>query len=204
MYLGYEDYDPSATSLSASFYACYLSLSAIGNDTRANDATTSAPLPCDLLCKPFGRPSPDHSFHQQACFETAYIPILKAGFFEPLVILALHECHPLLSHLICSCVHLQHYDFLWLADYNSAWASQDALSNDKAYAFLTCLIHYDLSIVNIIRFLRNNYTGKYHDILSIAASLRARGIAKTLIGHYSCVMMVGCLVPKPLQRHLHL
>jgi hypothetical protein len=33
-YLGYANYDPSTASLGESFYACYLSLSAVGNDAR--------------------------------------------------------------------------------------------------------------------------------------------------------------------------
>jgi hypothetical protein len=37
-YLGYANYDPSTASLGESFYARYLSLSAVGNDTHANDA----------------------------------------------------------------------------------------------------------------------------------------------------------------------
>ena len=41
-------------------------------------------------------------------------------------------------------------------------------------------------------FLGNNYTGEYHDIPSIVASLCAHSIAKTLIKNYSHVMMVGC------------
>jgi hypothetical protein len=97
-----------------------------------------------------------------------------------------------LSHLISACVHLRHHDFLWLAEYDTAWATQDTLSANKACAFLACLIHYDLSIAHTIRFLGNNYTGKYNDIPSVIASLHAHGIAKTLIKHYSRVMTLGC------------
>ena len=114
------------------------------------------------------------------------------GFLEPVDILALHECHPLLSHLICACEHLRHHDFLWLAEYNIDWASQDALNDDKAYAFLACLLHYNLSVVHTIWFLGNNYTGEYHTILWIVASLHTHGIAKSLIVHYSRVMAMGC------------
>jgi hypothetical protein len=99
--------------------------------------------------------------------------------------LMLHECHPLLSHLICACVHLRHHDFLWLAEYDTAWATQ-------AYAFLACLLHYNLSIAHMIRFLVNNCTSEYLDIPSIVASLRERGIAESLIENYSRVMTVGC------------
>ena len=111
-YLGNPDHDPTVASLGKSFYDRYLSLSAVGNDTRANDAPpTTRPPPSTLLRNTFGRPSPDHSFHQQACFETAFITILKSGVFEPSDILALHDCLPLLSLLFCSCIHLRHHDF---------------------------------------------------------------------------------------------
>ena len=69
---------------------------------------------------------------------------------------------------------------------------QVSLSNDKAYAFLVCLLHYNLSIVHTIHFLGNKYTSAYHDIPSIIESLHAHGIAKSLIAHYSYVMTVGC------------
>jgi hypothetical protein len=87
---------------------------------------------------------------------------------------------------------LRHHNFLWLAEYNIDWANQDTLNDDKAYTFLACLIHYNLSIAHTIRFLGNNYTGEYSDILLNVASLHAHGIAKSLIEHYSRVMTVGC------------
>jgi hypothetical protein len=95
-------------------------------------------------------------------------------------------------HLLCACVHLRHYDFLWLAQYNLDWNKQQSLSRDKAYAFLACLLHYNLSVASTIRFLGNNYTGAYHNIPSIINSLRSHGIAESLISHYSRVMTVGC------------
>ena len=49
-YLGYTNYDPSTASLGESFYARYLSLSAVGNDAHANDAhSTMRPSPHTLL-----------------------------------------------------------------------------------------------------------------------------------------------------------
>ena len=192
-YLGHPDHDPTAASLGKSFYDRYLSLSTVGNDTRANDAPPQRPpAPRTLLRSSFGRPSANHSFNQEACFETTYVLVLKSGFFEPSDILALHQCHPLLSHLLCSCVHLRNHNFLWLAEYNLDWAKQESLSNSKAYAFLACLLHYNLSVAHVIRFLGNNYTGAYRNIASIVASLRTHGIAEALITNYSRVMTVGC------------
>ena len=164
--------NPSTASISESVYVCYISLSAIGNDTRANDV--SPPLGLRLahssgnLC---GCTSHLHSFHQQACFETAFVLITKSGFFKPSDILMLHECQPLLSHLICMCIHLRHHNLLSLAKYDTAWATQDTLSDNKAYSFLACLLHYNLSIAHTIQLLGNNYTGKYCNIPSIVASI---------------------------------
>jgi hypothetical protein len=118
--------------------------------------------------------------------------VLKAGFFEPADILALHECHPLLSHMLCACVHLRNYEFLWMWQYNPAWATQSSLDDDKAYAFLACLLHYNLSVALTIWFLGNNYTGEYHDIPSIMAFLRLHGIADDIISSYNRVMTMGC------------
>jgi hypothetical protein len=185
-YLGQLDYNPTATSLGKSFYDDYLSLSAVCNDIRTN-ATLSArpPLRGDLFRSSFGKLSTSHSFVQDTCFETSYVLVLKLGFFEPADILALHLCHPLLSHLRCTCVHLHHYNFLWLAQYNIDWAKHESLNRDKAYTFLVCLLHYNLSVALTIRFLVNNYTGAYRNIPSIVTSLCAHGIAESLISHYS-------------------
>jgi hypothetical protein len=192
-YLGHEDSDPNATLLGKSFYDNYLSLAAVGNDTTyKGKPPPRLPTPHDLHSL-FGRPSKNHSFLQDACFETSYVIVLKAGFFEPADILALHESHPLLSHLLCTCVHLRNYDFLWLRQYNQAWAKQSSLDDNKAYTFLACLLHYNLSVALTIWFLRNNYTGEYRDIPLIVAFLRLHGIAEDIISSYNRVMTVGCL-----------
>ncbi len=119
----------------------------------------------------FGTPSLSHSFHQEPTFKTTYIVTLKAGFCTPSDIIALHNTHPLLLHLISACVHLRTYNFLWLSEYNSAWSLQTKLSGMRAYTFLACLLHYNLSVVNIVRFLRKNYTGSYHNITSMMMQL---------------------------------
>jgi hypothetical protein len=72
------------------------------------------------------------------------------------------------------------------------WDKQQSLDRNKAYAFLACLLHYNLSVASTIRFLGTNYTGAYRDILSIIESLHSHGIAETLISHYARIMTMGC------------
>ena len=94
-YLGHTDYDTNAAALGKSFYDLYLSYFAVGNDNTTTDIPSHRPpTPHTLLRSSFRRPGSSHSFHQEACFETAYVIVLKAGFFEPLDIINLHECHP--------------------------------------------------------------------------------------------------------------
>ena len=45
----------------------------------------------------------------------------------------------------CTCIHLHWHSFLWLGNYNINWATQVTLSNNEAYAFLACLLHYIVS-----------------------------------------------------------
>jgi hypothetical protein len=106
-YLGQSDYDPTAAHLGKTFYDDYLLLSAIGNDIHTN-TSARPPSPCNLLRTSFGKPSAGHSFTQDACFETAYLLVLKSGYFEPTVILALHRSHPLSP---CSDYHSLHHPF---------------------------------------------------------------------------------------------
>jgi hypothetical protein len=79
-----------------------------------------------------------------------------------------------------------------LRQYNQSWAKQSSLDDNKAYAFLACLLHYNLSVALTARFLGNNYTGEYHDIPSIVAFLRMHGIAEDIISSYNRIMTVGC------------
>ncbi len=101
-----------------------------------------------------------------------YVVVIKSGFFTPSDIIALHNTHPLLSHLLSACTHLRTYDFLWLSEYNPDWATQTKLSETRSYAFLACLLHYNLSVTNVVHFLGNNYTGAYRDINSITTQLQ--------------------------------
>jgi len=195
-YLGLPDYDPHWAALGEEFYLSYLSLTTISNDI-SNDRASSRPCPpkptpLQLMTKGFGNPSLSHSFHQEPTFEMTYVVVLKSGFFTPGDILTLHDTHPLLSHTLSACVRLRTYDFLWLSEYNPAWSTQTKLSNTRAYAFLACLLHYDLSVANIVHFLGNNYTRAYRDIASITTQLRCLGLDESLISQYIRVLTVGC------------
>ena len=90
----------------------------------------------------FGQPSKDYLSHQDSTLETTFEIILKTNCCTPSNILALHETHPLLSHLLCTCTHLKHCSFLGLSKYLAEWEQQDHLCIEKACEFLACLLHF--------------------------------------------------------------
>ena len=124
-YLGLPDYDPHRAALGEEFYSSYLSLATVGNDISMDNAHhnphhAQIPTPHQLMKKGFGTSSLSHLFHQEPTFETTYVIVLKAGYFTPSDILTLNDMHPLLAHILSSCVRLHTYDFLWLSEYNPA------------------------------------------------------------------------------------
>jgi hypothetical protein len=59
----------------------------------------------------FGHPNSNHSFLQEASFETCLLPLLQVGFFYIANILSIPDTHPLAIQLAASYVALQTYAF---------------------------------------------------------------------------------------------
>ena len=156
------------------------------------DWRRTIPTKLALLRTGFGQPSLAHSFHQEACFETVLLLILKSGHLNPCDTLNLLLVHPLHAHLASAVVHLSDYDFTWLRDYNLDWASQTMISRSKSYAFLACLLHFDLDTSLLMRYLGNNYTGAYRNTHKVIKTLRHYKINTNLIDQYMRVITIGC------------
>ena len=95
-------------------------------------------------------------------------------------------------HTASAVVHLSDYDFTWLRDYNLDWASQTMISRSKSYAFLACLLHFDLDTSMLMRYLGNNYTGAYRNTHKVIKTLRHYKINTNLIDQYMRVITIGC------------
>jgi len=156
------------------------------------DWRRTIPTKLALLCTGFGQPSLAHSFHQEACFETVLLLILKSGHLNPCDTLNLLLVHPLHAHLASAAVHLSDYDFTWLRDYNFDWSSQTMISRSKSYAFLACLIHFDLDTSLLMRYLGNDYTGACRNTHKVIKTLWQYKINTNLIDKYMRVITIGC------------
>jgi len=189
-YLGLSDYDTTAATLGELFYS---NLIATRDDIlRLVPWTVSLPSKTSLRLTAFGRSDANHSFTQEASFETCLLPLLKSGYLGIPDTLSLLETHPLISHLATSYISLQFLDFRGLREYNPDWADQTHIPPDKQYAMLACLFHYDLDTSLLMRYLGNNYTGAYREVSDVVSVLSSHKIDSILIDKYIQVMLTGC------------
>ena len=161
---------------------------------EAEAVATALGLPSvnDLLHSSYGKPSKDHSFTQEASFETVIFQVLKvgAGYLDETDLKSLKASHPLIGHLHTSMTRYAHVDFRPLQDYDLDYASQKEVSQDRIDMFMACLFHFDLSVANVMRFVGKNYTAGYRDVE--AAVKKMRGLVDDdLLAMYVRVMTVG-------------
>ena len=190
-YLGIADYDDVEAKLGESYY---WSLSTVSYDLASDTAPwqLSVPTRPDLFRHKFGRPSLSHSFHQTPCLDTCSILVLKSGFLDPCSLLALCDSSQAINHLAASVVAFRSYDFRWAREYNHDWANQTAIDPDRQVAYTAMLLHFNLDVSLLMRYLGNNFTGEYRDVEPVIAKLRQLEIPEDLIQQYRRVIRLGC------------
>ncbi len=148
------------------------------------------PTVTELFDGGFGKPSKNHSFTQEASFETVVFQVMKSDYLTEDGILNLQAAHPLLHHLYEMMKIYSKVDFRPLREYNWNYASQKEIPQSRIKMFMACLFHYDLSVANVMRFLGKNYTGGYRNIEK--AVQRMRGLVDDdLLTDYVRIMTVG-------------
>ena len=140
----------------------------------------------------FGPPSRDHSVTQEACMETVLLHILKSEYLDETSTQALHATNPLVPHLARINKALSNYDFRWLRDTDHEWASQESIPEERQKAMMACLLHYNLDVSLLMRYLGGNHTGAHRDVQATAKILLEHDIDAELVRHYVRVMTVGC------------
>lgn len=190
-YLGMEDYDETAAKLGELIY---------NNLTLSHNSTyqikpswmRAVPTRHELWRSPFGRPDKNHSFTQESCLETTLVLVLRSGFADPTDLITICELHPLINHLTTNMATLSTYNFTWVRDYNPNWEKQKQIDPDRQLAFTAGLLHFNLDVSLLVRYLGNNYTGEYREVQQVVTKLRHLNIDDDLIKKYVRVMASGC------------
>jgi hypothetical protein len=110
-HMGLIDYDDAKAQLGELFYT---NLTSVCNDVHHRNQPAwkkALPTRLDLTSEGFGQPDLNHSFSQEACFETTVLHTLCSSFLAPTDTLAVMGAHPLIGHLASFKVACTNYDF---------------------------------------------------------------------------------------------
>ena len=139
-----------------------------------------------------GRPDGNHSFTQEASFETSLFCVLTSGYLDYTGFASLADVHPLILHLSRMLVGLHDYNFSWLADEDPHWKRQQTIPTAHVRATTAAMFHYRMHAPDVMRWLGGTYTGEYRFDQDIVPTLRRLGIDPELIAHYIRATTVGC------------
>ena len=156
------------------------------------DWKTALPSPLELYRQEFGKPDSSHSFTQEACGETILHFVLKSGFIGDDDTTSVRATHPLVKHLDVMRIQLSNYNFTHIRNIDTNWSHQKAISKDRSRAMMACLLHYNLDVSLLMRYLGNNYTAAHRDVAKTVAILREHNIEEYLIQGYIRVTTIGC------------
>lgn len=153
------------------------------------------PTVTELYSGGFGQPSKNHSFTQEAAFETILFQFLKVGmdYLQPDEQAALLATHPLVEHLHVSLKKFSRIDFSSLREPDLEYASQKEIPTKKIQMFMACLFHYDLSLPNVMRYVGGNYTAAYRNITQMVEKMKGL-VDDDLLTLYIRSMTVGAPV----------
>ena len=141
----------------------------------------------------FGKPSPDHSFTSEACFEHTFIHILRSDLLSPQDLKTVLHCHPLFEHLFQILTQTKIMDFSSLKNPIANFSEQKYIATSRVKQFLAVIPYYDLDLPALIKSLGGNYTGKHSDLSSTLKALRVAHCDKVDISDVKRTLLTGCL-----------
>ena len=111
-----------------------------------------------------GKPSTDHSFTSEACFEHIIIFLLKSEYLNEEDHRNILASHPLFLHLNKMLHWSKDIQCLDLKNHLKDYSKQTVINNTRVKKMLAATLNYDLDVPTLIRFLGGNYTGEYREI----------------------------------------
>ena len=152
----------------------------------------SYPSAAQLLRTPFGRPSKDHSFTQEACFETILFHLLSSKLLDGKSRTTLLLADETFETLDSAITEHENVDFSQLAEYDPNWESQTSIPQDRVTHFTACLFHYGMQISLVYRYAGNNYMAAYHhDFLPTTLARLKTFLEPELLDAYKRVITSG-------------
>ena len=139
----------------------------------------------------FGKPSQDHTFTSEACFEHVLIFIMKSKYLANQDKQALFNTHPLFYHLHKMLNWSKNIQFTDLKNPIKNYSSQMSINTKRIKQMLAAFLHYDLDTPTVIRFLGNNYTGEHRKTSDIVKVLKNTECDEEIIHDLQRLFQIG-------------
>ena len=138
-------------------------------NTVASGVTPSSwrselPTAPKLRSTKFGQSTVDISATQETCGKTTLYLVLQLQCLDKRSKQAVLATHPLIAHLARVSLALSNYDFRWIRETDTAWASQTSIPETRRKAMMACLFHYDLDVSLVMQFLGGNHTATHRNV----------------------------------------
>ena len=140
----------------------------------------------------FGKPSMDHSFTSEACFEHVMIFILKSEYISRSDQDSLLNSHPLFNHLNKMMIWSKKIQFMDLKQPIENYADQTSINESRVKKMLAATLQYDMDIPTLIRFLGGNYTGEYRDSKATIQALKNAKCNEKVVNDLQRLLEKGC------------
>ena len=147
-----------------------LSTKAIGNQLSSRHG--KSPHVSAISSFPFGKPSLDHSFRTQLHSKHVLLPLFKSNTLCTVSLHCLLRSHPLISRLHKMRDHLTTIDFSSLQKAHANLGGQTTIYPRRVMLFLVDLMHFDMMVPSLFRYLGGNHTSNWRGAPSILLTVR--------------------------------
>ncbi len=143
--------------------------------TKESKAAFLATLPTAIqlqLDQPFGKDNLNQCFYLQKIGKMALLLLYKSGFMSNTVKKKLERAFPPARQLNQIVKLYQNVDFQSMKGFQEGWQAQTELSRPQRDMTTACLIHFNLSLPAMVRWIGGPHVGEHRDNEAIFSRLK--------------------------------
>ena len=140
----------------------------------------------------FGKPDGNHSYTTEKVFDHTLLHVLKSGFLEDADTKALKNVRVDFEVLVDMLEWSKDVNFETLKLGSDRYRTQEEITSTRKQLLAACLLHYDLHIPSVIRYLDGEYTANFRRVEETLAVLRKHDCPEALVDELERIILVGC------------
>lgn len=144
-----------------------------------------------IIETPFGKPSLNHSFTQQASLRLVLLPLFHSEFLGAADYIRLATATPHAKQCLKLLFEYGHIDPTPIRGFSSDWQSETTMDQYRIDCTTALLLHYDGDLAAAIRFIGGVHTGAHRDVPATLAYLEDKGLPAQVLQDLTRVWKVG-------------